>query len=198
MDRFCSYRGSVWISDHFKPNCDNKWLTTKNGNISDIGGKTYYVDDDDITKKRKKLNVNKIVTCLYGELFAKHYLNQYKTTAHLSYFYWMHDIPRYVIWSAQKNHKNHYNKLKKMTKVQKVNLVLPERFKLLDLTPLLDGGKTTQFNISCGFTHTTHVVGWKTVFLLYVIFKMGRVSEYEGGVWHSDQELSDVGLDIQY
>lgn len=195
MDSFRSYRNDVYLPDQISP-CNNKWFVTKNGNIPDIGGKTYYVEDDDITKKHKKLNFNKIIFTLYGELYSKHYLGQYRVSTHLSYFYWMHDIPRYVIWSTQKNHKNHYNKLKKIPKTQRVNLVVPERFDSLDLTPLLDGGKTTQLNIACGVKHTTHIIGWKTVFLLYVIFKMGLVNEYEGGIWYPDPELNDIGLDI--
>ena len=147
MDSFRSYRSDVLLTDQISP-WNNNWFVSKNGNIPDIGGKTYYIQDDDVTRKRRKLNVNKIIYNLYGELYAKHYLGQFKTSAHLSYFHWMHDIPRYVILSTQKNHKNHYNKLRKMPKTQKVDLVLPERFEALNLTPLLDGGKTTQLNIS--------------------------------------------------
>ena len=195
MEPYRSYRADVYIPDQIGPN-NNNWLKSKNGNIIDIGGKTYYVEDDDVTRKHRKLNISKIMHTLYGSLYMKHYLGQFKPSPHLSYFHWMHDIPRYVIWSTQINHKNHYNKLKKMPELKKVSLELPKRFKELDLTPLFDNKNTIKLSITCDKTQQIHNVGWKCVFLLYVIFEMGLVSVHEGGVWYPDPELKDVVLKL--
>lgn len=195
MEPYRSYRENVLICDQISPN-ENKWLTTKNGNITDIGGKTYYIEDDDTTKKHRKLNINKIMYTLYGSLYVNHYLGQFRSSPHLSYFHWMHDIPRYVIWSTQKNHKNHYNKLKKLPELKTVCLNLPERFKELDFSPLFDNDVNIKLTIKCGVTNHIYNVGWKCIFLLYVIFEMGLVSIYEGGIWYPDPELKDVTLKI--
>ena len=53
MEPYRSYRQNVFLCDQIGP-YENKWIKIKNGNITDIGGKLYYIEDDDVTKKHQK------------------------------------------------------------------------------------------------------------------------------------------------